>query len=100
MKIVKHGWDAEDGIHITCRCCKCEFVIEDRNDFDVEEVVEVESLRHYMEYNFQCPECHYADSLGIDPNLYLGRPYVYSKNPVVFERKDWKERYEVKYREQ
>lgn len=97
MKIIRKGLNAEDGIHITCKYCGCEYVIEDRNDLEAKEVVDTEH-RRYIEYLHRCPECHNAGSFGVDSYLYKESPFIGSS--IVFSRKDWKERFEVKCSEQ
>lgn len=83
MKIIKKGIVASDGIHITCPACGCEYVIKDRNDFD----------GHYMQYNYQCPKCHYADGFGVDP-------FLCHTNLDIIDQADCKHIYEVKCSEQ
>lgn len=79
MRIISGGLFSEDGIHIRCERCECEYVIEDKSDFKLEVL-----LDKSIHYSAICPECRYRQSFG---------------NSIT-ERKDWEERFCIHSREE
>lgn len=79
MKIISGGLFAEDGIHIRCERCECEYVIEDKSDFKLDVLLD-KSIR----YSAICPECQYKKYFG----------------DSITERKDWEERFRIHDREE
>lgn len=98
MRIIRNGYLADEGIIVTCPCCKCEFILEDRNDFESKHLVGLGySGIKLPSYNFECPQCRHPFSFGIDPDVYektFGK-FWYNPYEIIFKRDDWKERFEV-----
>ena len=98
MKTLKHGIFGKEGIRVTCRACGCEYLIEDRKDFDiVGKIVKYYPKKYITEYMVHCPECGYLHYFGADPDIVQGKKL--KKYASIFDRPDWIERYEVKYEE-
>lgn len=90
MKIIKPGLMDSEGIGITCPCCYCEYIIEDRSDF----VYRTEEYRNYLYpstrvdtfYATLCPSCKVLYKFGF--------PEVHDNN-LIFQRDDWEDRFEI-----
>jgi len=98
MKVISHGVFDKKGIRIKCQACGCEYLIENRNDFDVnKKLVDYYPRRYAAEYTTYCPECSYPRYFGMDPDIaQTGNVKEYAS---IFDRPDWIERYEVLYEE-
>ena len=99
MKIIKSGLAAKDGIHLTCQYCQCEFLVEDKKDWEIQELIDLNYVpfKRQIEYGTRCPECHVRHIVGCNPNkcaYNLISPYK-----IIFDREDWEERYEIKNEE-
>lgn len=95
MKILKKGLLDESGIPIICRRCKCEFVLEDRDDicsetiprFDFDQKKKVVVAMYYV----NCPMCNLLINFG-DEKYVPSHDYYF-----MFSRKDWVERFQHKW---
>lgn len=94
MRIIKNGWNAEDGIYCSCPVCMCEYVIENRDDFIVGSVYDLIDDKFVACYTSKCPQCDMTIiDHAINPN---NASYnLLTKYKPIFDRKDWKEKYEV-----
>lgn len=88
MKVIKNGLFAEDGIHITCDRCGCEYIIESKYDFILELTFNPlpDVMKYCVAYNSFCPDCGNRDAFGWENGCV---PHL------IFCRKDWKKRYRV-----
>ena len=93
MKIMKHGFmsNSPKGIYCTCDYCRCEYIVENREDLQYRTVYDYDSNK-LIEYEILCPECGCEIYLGIDPNKTKN---LWSPYKEIFNRPDWKERFEV-----
>ena len=92
MFIVNHGVMSSTGIIVTCPACGCRYTIEDRKDWDIHKVrANIHPRKYIADYSVKCPECHYQRRFGYDYHL-LKAP---AEHASIFDRLDWKERYEV-----
>lgn len=94
MKIIKKGYLNDKGIEVSCLRCGCIYIIENRKDW-ITRVVQSYLNEKYIEYNYKCPMCGNEESFGIDPNVYNDGNLL-SLYQIVFDRPDWKEKFEVK----
>lgn len=82
-KIVKRGYLSDDGIEIECSFCHCLYIVENRNDLDVEILYDPKFQDKIPQYSVRCPMCNVKEILGAER---------YSYHPV-FSRIDWYTRY-------
>jgi hypothetical protein len=82
-KIIKHGYLADDGIEIECSFCHCLYVVENKNDLDVEMLYDPQFQDKTPEYSVTCPMCGRVMIFGTER---------YSRHPI-FTRNDWCKRY-------
>ena len=99
MKIMKHGFmsNSPEGIYFTCSICGCEYLVESREDLKhckVQEWVGTDTEGEHIGYISACPECGYEIEIGIDPKTMRGFR-IESGRLELFNRPDWKERFEV-----
>ena len=109
MKILSGDLNGKD-INCCCRCCNASFSLESREDFCVSWKYKPIGSRGQCDcsikipdYSIKCPVCGCEIFVGVDP-LDCGEDYnkVLMRNVyagIIFNRKDWVERYktEVKY---
>ena len=96
MKVIRHGYLSDNGIHIKCEYCGCEYMIENRNDWQTRIIERWDFSHKYIEYSVVCPDCSNEKYFGIDTNIYNANEDDYMIGHPIFNRPDWAERYEVK----
>ena len=90
MKVERHGLNYEKGIGLTCGCCNCNFIVEDRYDLHARPVYSFDNLKYY-EYYTECPECEAEYYIGINPHRCNFR--LESSSNIIFDREDWESRF-------
>lgn len=82
-KIIRRGYLSDDGIEIECSFCRCLYIVENRDDLDVEMLYDLKFQDKIPQYSVRCPMCNIEKILGTER---------YSQHPV-FTRIDWIKRY-------
>jgi hypothetical protein len=95
MKLLKSGLVSKDGIHFNCNYCRCEFLIEDRNDWTIQWLKDLANNppKKVAEYYVRCPECHTEHCIGCNPNKITHN--LITPFQIMFDREDWDERYDM-----
>lgn len=105
MRILSGNLKDKD-INFNCKCCNANFNLESRDDFYIRDW-KYKPINRYgfcdrnikiPEYSIRCPICGYETYIGLDPRD-CGEDYnnglvnVYAD--IIFNRKDWEERYKT-----
>ena len=106
MKILSGNLNDKD-INFNCRCCNANFILESKDDFYIRSWIYkpinadiCDFSIKIPEYSIVCPVCGYEHYIGMD-TADCGkdfRPYHNVYTDVIFNRKDWKERYKTEVR--
>ena len=107
MKILTMNLNGEN-INFSCLCCYASFNLESKDDFYISNWVFKPINRFGVcdyniqipEYNIECPVCGYKTYIGLDfrdcgddfNNALIRNVYA----EIIFNRKDWEERYKTK----
>ena len=103
MKILSGNLNGED-INVNCSRCNANFSLESRDDFYIHNWVFKPINRYGVydysikipEYYIKCPVCGYEIYIGLDPRdceeAIIHNVYA----DIIFNRKDWVERYKTK----
>ena len=87
MKILFKGVNSSDGIFLRCNCCRCEWMVQDRDDLRIEYFFDSMQQKDVPYYIAPCPCCNNEIHLGCDPkDMSEG---FYSSWDIVFKRDDW-----------
>lgn len=98
MKIVKRGFNSKEGIFVKCPVCSCEYIIEDRSDWQPRWVKTYPpNQREIPEYKAHCPECNHPFCINNNPRDYDPKVdgYYMTRYQVIYDREDWVERYSL-----
>ena len=105
MKILHGDSHAKEGINFVCRCCHCEFQVQDKNDWEIHKVYDFDPktcLYNYdhivNDYAVSCPNCGYQEWLGVcyKESKYTSK-YHSARYQWIFDREDWMDRFAVLY---
>ena len=101
MKVISGNQVNPEGIDVLCECCHCEYRIEDRNDWDQEQVFYdsnpygfITTNHKVMNYITHCPVCGYEFFLGVNPRE-SSNDNIAPRYSWIFDRPDWNERYSM-----
>lgn len=111
MKILSGNLKDKD-INLNCTCCNANFILESKDDFCINswvyKPINRDGICDYNikipQYSIKCPVCGYETYIGLDP-MDCGDDFNKSRirgiyADIIFNRKDWKERYKTEVKKQ
>ncbi len=90
MKILRQGFNSDDGIFFQCEYCRCEWLVQNRNDLNITYDYDLYHAKRIPGYMATCPCCGNKIYIGYDPR---DIPELVSPWNFMFQREDWIERF-------